>query len=517
MVYEEKAAPENTEAEHQKMKEESEEQDYSEQARIRREKLASLQKEGNDPFNRTTFDQTHHSAEIKERFEALEGTDVSIAGRLMSFRSMGKASFADVQDRDGRIQSYISVTDIGAEAYAEVKTYDIGDFVGIKGKVFKTRRGEISVHAASITLLAKGLEPLPEKHHGLQDTEMRYRRRYLDLVMNRRSFETFRKRAEIISTIRSFLDAKGFIEVETPVLSAIASGAAARPFVTQSNALNLRLHLRIATELYLKRCIVGGMERVYELGKDFRNEGVDTRHNPEFTMLELYQAYTDYHGMMELCETLAAETARAVCGSTKVAYQGTELEFAAPWRRITMPDAITEYGGPDFSRIRSDEDARKTAQDYHLVDTLKKNLPDCSRGDIMNAAFEKFAEEKLIQPAFVIDYPTDISPLTKQKPGNPDMTERFEAFVYGRELANAYSELNDPIVQLNRFRRQARERELGDDEAYRLDEDFISSLEIGMPPTGGMGIGIDRLVMFLTDSASIRDVILFPVLKPMHD
>ncbi|MDR2193517.1 MAG: lysine--tRNA ligase [Treponema sp.] len=518
MTYLENTEPGNAEnVERKEMSEEHEEQNYSEQTRIRREKLFALQKEGKDPFKHTAFEQTHHSIEIKERFETLEGTDVSIAGRLMSFRSMGKASFADIQDRDGRIQSYISVTDIGEEAYAEVKTYDIGDFVGIQGAVFRTKRGEISVHAASVTLLAKGLEPLPEKYHGLQDTEMRYRRRYLDLIMNRHSFETFQKRTKIISAIRSFLDARGFIEVETPVLSAIASGAAARPFVTQSNALNLQLHLRIATELYLKRCIVGGMERVYELGKDFRNEGVDTRHNPEFTMLELYQAYTDYHGMMELCENLAAEVARTARGSTAVTYQRTELEFAAPWRRITMLDAIVEYGGPDFNCIRSDEDARKAAQDCHLIDTLKKKLPDCTRGDIMNAAFEHFAEEKLIQPTFVIDYPTDISPLTKQKPGNPDMTERFEAFVYGRELANAYSELNDPIVQLNRFRQQAKERELGDDEAYQLDEDFISSLEIGMPPTGGMGIGIDRLIMFLTDSASIRDVILFPVLKPAHD
>ncbi|MDR1219101.1 MAG: lysine--tRNA ligase [Treponema sp.] len=495
-------------------REKSEERTYSEQARIRREKLFSLQKEGKDPFNHRAFKQTYHSIEIKERFETLEGTDVSIAGRLMSFRSMGKSSFADIQDRDGRIQAYISVNDIGDEAYGEVKSYDIGDFVGVEGVVFKTKRGEISVHAASVTLLAKGLEPLPEKYHGLQDTEIRYRRRYLDLIMNRQSFETFQKRAKIISIVRAFLDARGFLEVETPVLSTIASGAAARPFVTKSNALNLQLHLRIATELYLKRCIVGGMERVYELGKDFRNEGVDTRHSPDFTMLELYQAYTDYHGMMELCENLAAETARAVCGSTTVVYQGTELEFAAPWRRIAMLDAITENGGPDFDRIHSDEDARKAAQEFHLVDALKKKLPDCTRGDIMNAAFERFAEEKLIQPTFVVDYPTDISPLTKQKPDNPDMTERFEAFVYGRELANAYSELNDPIVQFDRFRQQARERELGDDEAYQLDEDFIASLEIGMPPTGGMGIGIDRLVMFLTDSASIRDVILFPALKP---
>lgn len=487
---------------------------YSEQEQVRRDKLSRLQEAGKDPFGITTFDQTHHSLEIKDAFDALEGAEVSIAGRLMSLRGMGKASFADIQDKDGRIQAYISVTDIGEEAYAEVKTFDIGDIVGVKGKVFKTRRGEISVHASSIALLAKGLEPLPEKFHGLQDTEIRYRRRYLDLIMNRPSFETFQKRAAIIMNIRRFMDERGFIEVETPVLSAIASGAAARPFTTTSNALNLSLHLRIATELYLKRCVVGGMERVYEMGKDFRNEGVDTRHNPEFTMIEMYQAYTDYNGMMELCENLIADTAIKVCGATKVNYQGTEIEFAAPWKRITMIDAIKENGGPDFTRILTDEAAREAAKTHHLVDDLKKKLSDCTRGDIMNAAFERFAEEKLIQPTFVIDYPTDISPLTKQKPGDPTMTERFEAYIYGRELANAYSELNDPIVQLDRFRQQTRERERGDDEAYRLDEDFIASLEVGMPPTGGMGIGVDRLVMFLTDSASIRDVILFPVLKP---
>jgi lysyl-tRNA synthetase class 2 len=496
----------------------------SEQALVRREKLARLQEAGKDPFACTTYNQTHHSAEIKDNFDKLEGADVSIAGRLMSFRVMGKAAFVDIQDRDGRIQSYLSINDIGEDAYAAAKTFDIGDYVGIRGKVFRTKRGEISVHAAEVMLLSKGLEPLPEKWHGLQDTEQRYRRRYLDLVMNRQSFDVFLKRTKIISAVRSFLDSRGFIEVETPVLSTIASGAAARPFVTKSNALNLQLNLRIATELYLKRCIVGGMERVYELGKDFRNEGIDIRHSPEFTMLELYQAFTDYRGMMEVCENLCAEAAVKACGATKVVYhgnrddekeaEGTELDFAPPWRRITMIDAIKEYGGPDFNAIKTDEEARKIAVDLHLVDELKKKLPDCTRGDIMSACFERFAEKKLIQPTFVMDYPTDISPLTKQKPGDPAMTERFEAFVYGRELANAYSELNDPIVQLGRFQQQARERDLGDDEAYRLDEDFIASLEIGMPPTGGMGIGIDRLIMFLTDAYSIRDVILFPTMKP---
>jgi lysyl-tRNA synthetase class 2 len=486
----------------------------SEQALVRREKLARLKESGKNPFVVTTFDQTHHSVHIKEHFDALAGQDVSIAGRLISFRSSGRASFMDIQDRDGRIQVYASVNDLGDAAYGEIKTFDIGDIVGVKGRVFKTQRGEISIHAAEITLLTKSLEPLPEKFHGLKDIEQRYRRRYLDLVTNRDSFDVFLKRAKIISSIRSFLDEQGFIEVETPILSTIASGAAARPFITKSNKLNMELHLRIATELYLKRCIVGGMERVYELGKDFRNEGVDIRHNPEFTMIELYQAFTDYKGMMELCENIIANAAMKICGSTKVNYQGTELDFTPPWRRVTMLDAIKENGGPDFGGIKTDEDARNAVFEFQLAAVLKKEIKNCSRGDVINAAFERFVENNLIQPVFVMDYPTEISPLTKQKPGDESMTERFEAFVFGREIANAYSELNDPIVQRERFVQQANERELGDDEAYRLDEDFIASLEIGMPPTGGMGIGIDRIVMFLTDTYSIRDVILFPVMKP---
>jgi lysyl-tRNA synthetase class 2 len=432
----------------------------------------------------------------------------------MAFRKMGKASFVTVQDRDGCIQCYISVTDVGSAVYDEVKTFDVGDIVGVKGKVFKTKTGEISVHSESVVLLAKGLEPLPEKYHGIQDAEIKYRRRYLDLIMDRESFEVFRKRSRIISFIRRYLDGLGFIEVETPVLSPIASGAAARPFITTSNRLKCELHLRIATELYLKRCIVGGMERVYELGKDFRNEGVDARHYPEFTMIELYQTYTDYNGMMKLCEDLVAETAKEVCGSTKVVYEGTEIEFAGPWRRLTMIDAVKEYGGPDFNLILSDEEARKAVEGGKFAAELKKKPQDCTRGDIIEAAFAYFAEKNLIQPTFIIDYPTDISPLTKEKPDDPSITERFEAFVYGRELGNAYSELNDPIVQLERFRQQAKERALGNDEIYEFDEDFIASLEVGMPPTGGMGVGIDRLVMFLTDSRSIRDIILFPVMKP---
>jgi lysyl-tRNA synthetase class 2 len=488
--------------------------ELSEQQRVRREKLAKLQAEGRDPFAVVKFDQTHHSAQIKAAFDAFENKEVTVAGRIMSFRDIGKAAFVDLQDRDGRIQIYVNSDELGAEEYGRVKTYDMGDIVGVEGSVFKTRRGEISVHAKKVTLLCKALEPLPEKFHGLKDPEQRYRRRYLDMTVSRDVMDTFRKRALIIKSVRDYLDGIGFIEVETPVLSTIASGAAARPFVTKSNALNLQLYLRIATELYLKRCIVGGMERVYEMGKDFRNEGIDIRHNPEFTMIELYQAYTDYNGMMELCENLVSNAAIKATGGTKVNYQGTEIEFAAPWRRLTMIDSVKEFGGPDFAEVKTDEEARELAKKLGLEEELKKKLSDCSKGDILNAAFDKYAEKNLIQPTFIIDYPTDISPLTKQKPGDPTMTERFEAFVYGREVANAYSELNDPIVQRARFEQQERERTLGDDEAYMFDEDFVSSLEIGMPPTGGIGIGIDRIVMFLTNAYSIRDVILFPTMKP---
>jgi lysyl-tRNA synthetase, class II len=490
----------------------------SEQQLVRREKLARLQAEGRDPFAVVKAEQSHHSAEIKSGYEAApeawEGKEVSIAGRLRSFRDMGKASFVDVQDRDGRIQVYVKSDELPEGEYERIKELDMGDILEVKGSIFKTRRGEISVHAKTVTLLTKALEPLPEKYHGLKDPEQRYRRRYLDLVMNPEVMETFKKRTLILRAIREYLDGLGFIEVETPVLSTIASGAAARPFVTKSNALNLQLYLRIATELHLKRCIVGGMERVYDMGKNFRNEGIDIRHNPEFTMIEMYQAYTDYNGMMELCEGLVSFAAVKATGGTQVSYQGTEIEFAAPWRRLTMVGAVKEYGGPDFDLVQTDEEARELAKKHGLEEELKKKLKDCTKGDILNAAFEKFAEAKLIQPTFIMDYPTDISPLTKQKPGDPTMTERFECFVYGRELGNAYSELNDPIVQLDRFKQQERERTLGDDEAYALDEDFVSSLEVGMPPTGGMGIGVDRLVMFLTDSFSIRDVILFPTMKP---
>ncbi|MBU0936803.1 MAG: lysine--tRNA ligase [Spirochaetes bacterium] len=486
----------------------------SEQQRVRREKLAKLQSEGRDPFAVLTWNQTHHSKQIKDAFAEHENKDVSVAGRIMSFRDIGKAGFIDLQDRDGRIQVYLNAEGLGAEIYADIKTWDVGDIVGVEGYVFKTKRGEISVHANRMVLLTKSLEPLPEKFHGLRDPEIRYRRRYLDLIMNTQVMDTFKKRTQIIKCIRDYLDEREYIEVDTPILSTIASGAAARPFVTKSNALNLQLYLRIATELYLKRCIVGGMERVYDMGKNFRNEGIDIRHNPEFTMIELYQAYADYNDMMELLENLVAYTALKVCGSTTVTYQGTELNLAPPWRRLTMMDAVKEYGNIDFSAVKDDAEAQVLAKKHGLDHELKKKLKDCTKGDILNAAFEKFAEEHLIQPTFILDYPADISPLTKQKPGDPTMTERFEAFIFAREIANAYSELNDPIVQLDRFTQQARERELGDDEAYMLDEDFVASLEVGMPPTGGMGIGIDRLIMFLTDAYSIRDVILFPTMKP---
>ncbi len=487
---------------------------FNEQQLVRREKLAKLQAEGRDPFAVLTWKQTHHSKQIKDNFAELENKDVSIAGRVMSFRDIGKAAFIDLQDRDGRIQLYLNAEALGDENYAQVKTWDVGDLIGVEGYVFKTKRGEMSVHAKKMVMLAKSLEPLPEKFHGLKDPEQRYRRRYLDLVMNPQVMDTFKKRTQIIRAIREFLDTREYIEVDTPILSTIASGAAARPFVTKSNALNLQLYLRIATELYLKRCIVGGMERVYDMGKNFRNEGIDIRHNPEFTMIELYQAYADYKDMMELCENMVAFAAEKVCGSTKVVYQGTELDFTPPWRRLTMIDAVKQYGNIDFTAVKTNEEAQALAKEKGLDHELKKKLKDCTKGDILNAAFEKFAEEHLIQPTFIMDYPTDISPLTKQKPGDPTMTERFEAFVYAREIANAYSELNDPIVQMDRFTQQLKERELGDDEAYMLDEDFVSSLEVGMPPTGGLGIGVDRVIMFLTDAYSIRDVILFPTMKP---
>ncbi|HWR60819.1 MAG TPA: lysine--tRNA ligase [Clostridia bacterium] len=493
----------------------NDELNLSEILQIRRDKLEQLKAAGRNPFEILKYDQTHHSKDIKDNFEALEGKDVSIAGRLMSFRDMGKASFCDIQDRYGRIQTYIKQDEIGEEEYKLFKTYDIGDIVGIKGFVFRTKRGEISVHAKQVTLLCKSLQPLPEKWHGLKDTEMRYRQRYVDLIVNEDVRETFYKRTKIIKAIREFLDAKDYIEVDTPILATIASGAAARPFVTHSNALDIDLYLRIATELYLKRLIVGGFERVYEMGKDFRNEGIDVRHNPEFTMIELYQAYADYNDMMELTENLVAYCAEKVLGTTKINYQGTELDLTPPWNRMTMVDAVKKYSGVDFNEIKSDEEAREVAVKLKVMDELKKKLKDCTKGDILNAAFEVYAEEHLIQPTFILDYPVEISPLTKKKNDDPTMTERFEAFIYAREVANAYSELNDPIDQKERFEQQANDKELGDDEAYATDDDFVNSLMVGMPPTGGLGIGIDRIIMFLTDSYSIRDIILFPTMKPL--
>jgi len=488
------------------------EEEYNELIRQRRQKLDELREKNEDPFDVYTYDVTHSSKEIRDNFGQLEGSNVSVAGRLLSKRVHGKAGFSDLYDREGKIQLYVKIDDIGEEKLKFFKTLDLGDILGVKGTVFKTHKGEISVHVKDFTLLAKSLRPLPEKWHGLKDPDLRYRQRYVDLIINPEVRDTFLKRTAIIRSIRSFLDERGYIEVETPILSAIAGGAAARPFITHHNTLDIDMYLRIATELYLKRLIVGGFEKVYEIGKNFRNEGMDIRHNPEFTMIELYEAYTDYNGMMEIAENMIAKVCMDVLGTTKVTYQGTEIDFKPPWRRITMIDAVKEYGNVDFNEIKTDEEAREIAKKFKLE--LKKKLEDCTKGDILNAMFEEFAESKMIQPTFVLDYPVEISPLTKKKRGNPELTERFEAFVYGRELANAYSELNDPIVQKERFIQQLRERELGDDEAYMMDDDFVNALEIGMPPTGGMGIGIDRLVMFLTDSYSIRDVILFPTMKP---
>lgn len=487
------------------------EEEYNELIRQRRQKLAELKEKGQDPFDVYTYDVTHSSKDIKEGFEELDGKDVSIAGRLLSKRVHGKAGFSDLYDKEGKIQLYVKIDDLGEEKLKFFKTLDLGDILGVKGTVFKTHAGEISVHVKDFTLLTKSLMPLPEKWHGLKDPDLKYRQRYVDLIINPDVRDTFFKRIQIIKSIRQYLDDRGYLEVETPILSTIAGGAAARPFITHHNTLDIDMFLRIATELYLKRLIVGGFEKVYEIGKDFRNEGMDIRHNPEFTMIELYEAYTDYNGMMELAENMISKVCMDVLGTTKVTYQGTEIDFKPPWRRITMVGAVREYANIDFNNVSGDEEARELAKKHHVE--LKKELKDCTKGDILNAFYEEFAESKMIQPTFVIDYPVEISPLTKKKRGNPEYTERFEAFVFGRELANAYSELNDPIVQKDRFLQQLRERELGDDEAYMMDDDFINALEIGMPPTGGMGIGIDRLIMFLTDSFSIRDVILFPTMK----
>ena len=485
-------------------------QDINELRQIRLDKLTKLQEADKDPFEITLAEQTITSAEIVDRFEELENTDVSICGRIMTWRDMGKANFIDIRDRSGRMHVYVRINDIGEEQFAEFKTWDIGDIVEIKGFVFRTRRGEISVHAKEIRLLTKSLLPLPEKYHGLKDTDTRYRQRYLDLIMNPEAKDTFYKRSRIITEIRKFLDSENFIEVETPILVSNAGGAAARPFVTHHNALNEDFKLRISLELYLKRLIVGGMERVYEIGRVFRNEGLDTRHNPEFTLMELYQAYTDYNGMMDLTERLFRHVTQAVLGTTTIVYNGVEMDLGKPFERITMVDAVKKYAGIDWNEVETLEDARALA-DKHHVEYEKRH----GKGDILALFFEEFAEEHLIQPTFVMDHPIEISPLTKKKPGNPDYVERFEFFMNGWEMANAYSELNDPIDQRERFKAQEAMLAQGDEEANTTDEDFLRALEYGMPPTGGIGYGIDRLTMLLTDSPAIRDVLLFPTMKPL--
>ena len=485
--------------------------EVNELIKIRYEKLERPQAEGKDPFQIVKYDVTHHSDEIRDNFDKLEGKEVSIAGRLMSKRIMGKASFCNVQDRNGNMQSYVSKNDIGEEDYAEFKKYDIGDIVGIKGTVFKTKTGEISVHATEVTLLTKSLQILPEKYHGLKDQEIRYRQRYTDLIVNPEVKDTFLKRSAIIKEIRKFLDNRGFLEVETPVLQTIPGGASARPFITHHNTLDIDMYLRIALELPLKRLIVGGLERVYEIGRVFRNEGMSIRHNPEFTELELYQAFTDYKGMMELTESLFKTVAQNVLGKTTVTYGGHEIDLGKDFDRLTMVDAVKKYAGVDFDEIPDTETAKKIADEKH-VEYQKHH----TKGDILNLFFEEFVEENLIQPTFIMDYPVEISPLTKRKPENPDYTERFELFIVGREYGNAYSELNDPIDQRKRFEHQESLRAAGDDEANMIDEDFMTALEFGMPPTGGLGIGVDRMVMLLTESVSIRDVLFFPTMRPIE-
>ena len=488
----------------------AQEPDLNQLRKVRREKLAELQENGKDPFVTTKYDQTHHSQEIKDQYEELEGKTVSIAGRMMSKRVMGKASFFNVQDLKGNIQSYVARDSVGEDAYKEFKKMDVGDVVGIVGEVFRTKTGEISIHAASVKLLSKSLQILPEKFHGLTNTDIRYRQRYVDLIMNPEVKDTFIKRSKILSSIRRYLDTEGFMEVETPMLVSNAGGAAARPFETHFNALDEDFKLRISLELYLKRLIVGGMERVYEIGRVFRNEGLDTRHNPEFTLMELYQAYTDYHGMMDLTENLYRHVAQEVLGTTTIVYNGVEMDLGKPFVRITMIDAVKKYAGIDFNEIKTTEEAKALAKEkgIEFEDRHKK-------GDILSLFFEEFVEEHLVQPTFVMDHPIEISPLTKKKPENPDYVERFEFFMNGWEMANAYSELNDPIDQRERFKAQEELLAQGDEEANTTDEDFLNALEIGMPPTGGIGFGIDRMCMLLTDSAAIRDVLLFPTMKTL--
>ena len=487
-----------------------EEQDLNQLLKVRREKLAELQENGKDPFQITKFDVTAHSTDVKDNFETMDGKEVTLAGRMMSKRVMGKASFCNIQDLKGNIQSYVARDSIGEESYKEFKKMDIGDVVGIRGTVFKTKTGEISIHAEAVTLLSKSLQILPEKFHGLTNTDMRYRQRYVDLIMNPEVRDTFVKRSRIIKEVRNFLDGRGFMEVETPMLVPNAGGAAARPFTTHYNALDEDVKLRISLELYLKRLIVGGLERVYEIGRVFRNEGVDTRHNPEFTLMELYQAYTDYYGMMELVETMFREVAKKVLGTAKLIYDGVEIDLEKPFERITMVDALKKYKGIDFTQIKTDEEAKALADQYHIEYEARHK-----KGDILSMLFEEFVEEHLVQPTFILDHPIEISPLTKKKPENPDYTERFELFITKREMANAYSELNDPLDQIERFKAQEALLAAGDEEANSMDEDFVNALMVGMPPTGGIGIGMDRFIMLLTDSYAIRDVLLFPTMKPL--
>ena len=490
---------------------EEQELDMNKLMKVRKEKLEELQANGKDPFEITKYNRTHNSKQIKDNFEELNEQYVSIAGRMIGKRIMGKASFCHIQDMQGKIQCYVSLNDLGEEEYKAFKAYDIGDIIGITGFVFKTRTEEISVHAKNVVLLCKALRPLPEKFHGLKDTDLRYRQRYVDLIVNPEVKETFLKRTKILKEIRNVLDSKGYLEVDTPILSPIAGGAAARPFITHHNTLDMDMYLRIANELYLKRLIVGGFDKVYEMGRMFRNEGISIKHNPEFTNIELYSAYQDYNDMMDVAEDIISTVAERVLGTTKITYQGTEIDLTPKWKRITMIDSIKEVTGVDFNKIETDEEAKNAAKELHL-----EYEETMTRGHIINLAFEEKVEATLIQPTFVCDYPVEVSPLTKRKPTDKRLTERFELFIGGREYGNAYSELNDPIDQYERFLDQVKAREAGDEEANMMDDDFVTALEYGMPPTGGLGIGIDRLIMLLTDSASIRDVLLFPTMKPIN-
>jgi lysyl-tRNA synthetase class 2 len=495
--------------ENMQVNEQNEEQDLSEILKVRRAKLKDLQDKNNDPFKIVKYDVTDSTQNILDNFETLEGRNTSIAGRLMSKRGMGKAGFCDLQDRDGRIQLYVRKDEVGDESYEMFKKYDIGDIVGVKGEIFKTHMGQISIKVKEITLLSKSLQPLPEKWHGLKDTDLRYRQRYVDLIVNPEVKNTFILRSKIIKSIRKFLDDRGFLEVDTPLLNTIPGGAAARPFITHHNTLDIDMYLRIAPELYLKRLIVGGMEKVYEMGRMFRNEGMSIKHNPEFTMMEVYEAYTDYKGMMELTENLISTVAMETLGTTKIMYQGQEIDLTPPWNRLSMIEAVKKYSGVDFDSIKTDEEAKAAAEEKKV-----HVKPGMTRGEILNLMFEEFAESNLVQPTFIYDYPVEVSPLTKRKPGHPELTERFEFFITGREMGNAYSELNDPVDQKERFVNQVKKRDSGDEEANMMDEDYVTALEYGMPPTGGLGIGVDRLIILLTDSASIRDILLFPTMKP---